>query len=268
MNEPEKVKLAHDAFIEAGSQVITVNSYAVVPFHLGDTVFAERGSELAGQAAKLARASADASAENVRVAGCLPPACGSYIPEEFDPEKAQSILSVLVSAMEEDVDFWLAETMSSLEEARVTSDAVRASDKPLWIAFTLRDDADAVEHGRTELRSGETVAEAASFALDAGAEAILFNCSMPEVMEKAISVVKSQLSEAGSDMQIGVYANAFAAPSTDEAANEVISVLRDDLDPTGYTVWVDRWVAAGASLIGGCCGITSLHIKALSEHRV
>ena len=45
---PEFVRRAHDAFIESGARIITTNSYAVVPFHLGQERFAARGTELGG----------------------------------------------------------------------------------------------------------------------------------------------------------------------------------------------------------------------------
>ena len=43
IESPEHVLQAHEAFIRAGARVVTTNSYAVVPFHLGQTRFAEQG---------------------------------------------------------------------------------------------------------------------------------------------------------------------------------------------------------------------------------
>ena len=59
----------HAAFIAAGAQVITSNSYAVVPFHIGEERFAREGLQLASVAGQLARRAADASAQPVQVAG-------------------------------------------------------------------------------------------------------------------------------------------------------------------------------------------------------
>ncbi|MGY9047044.1 hypothetical protein P775_13870 [Puniceibacterium antarcticum] len=264
MNEPDKVRAAHAAFIAAGSQVITANSYAVVPFHLGADVFAERGAELAARAGRLAREAAMGT--SARVAGSLPPACGSYLPQTFDPVAARDILSVLVTGMAPHVDLWLAETMSSLAEARAAAEAVAGSDKPLWISFTLRDDMATDAMPEPLLRSRETVRDAVKLALDLGAGAVLFNCSMPEVMQQAIETAHEVMAGAGQVLPIGVYANAFESQDDDGAANEVISRLRADLDPNGYSLWMDRWISAGASLVGGCCGIDSPHIRTLHDH--
>ena len=69
---PDTVRDIHRDFIEAGADVITTNSYAVVPFHIGSR-FETEGRSLAQTAARLAREAADASGNAVRVAASLPP---------------------------------------------------------------------------------------------------------------------------------------------------------------------------------------------------
>ena len=46
MEGPHFVRAAHEAFIDAGADIITTNSYAVVPFHIGEATFQERAGEL------------------------------------------------------------------------------------------------------------------------------------------------------------------------------------------------------------------------------
>ncbi|MBU2957762.1 homocysteine S-methyltransferase family protein [Paracoccus sp. 1_MG-2023] len=263
MNEPDTVRAAHAAFIAAGARVIIANSYAVVPFHLGDARFRDQGAALADLAGRLAREAAD-ERPGVRVAGALPPACGSYIPHKFDPEAASGILAVLVRGMEPHVDLWIAETMSSIEEATVTAAAVRGSARPLWISYTLRDDARARQSDMPVLRSGERVADAVRAAIDAGAEAVLFNCSQPEVMEAATRIAAEVIGDRA--IPVGVYANAFDDRHDEDGANAVLAGTRADLDPEGYGLWAERWIDAGATLIGGCCGINAPHIKRLDDH--
>ncbi len=264
---PEAVRKAHEAFYRAGAEIATTSNYAVVPYHIGEDRFSRRGLELADLAGRLARKAAD-NVRTVRpgakVAGCLPPACGSYLTDRFDAVRAREILAPLVAGLSAHVDFWLAETMSSLAEIRVTAEAAAGTGKPLWISCSL-DDADAENPNRLpRLRSGEPVDEAVALAGELGAEALLFNCSMPEVMEDAIVSARRKLAALGNDMPVGVYANAFVNKAGDGEANEGLSDMRDDLDPEGYLTWTDKWVAAGATVIGGCCGIGSDHIAALS----
>ena len=154
---PDWVVQAHTNFIDAGAEVITTNSYAIVPFHLGDERFAARGLELAELSGRLARQAADAAPSPVRVAGSLPPLFGSYRPDLFDAAAAGPIIDPLVEGLAPHVDVWLGETLSAIAEVRTVRDAIdRAGvgDRPLWISFTLDD------HHPGTLRSGEPIDEA------------------------------------------------------------------------------------------------------------
>jgi S-methylmethionine-dependent homocysteine/selenocysteine methylase len=255
LDGPEFVSRAHDAFAKAGADVITTNSYAVVPFHIGDARFADRGLELSGLAGKLARQVADRY--GLKVAGSLPPVLGSYRPDLFEIEAARSILTILIKGLSPYADLWLAETMSTLGEAQLIGELLSDDARPIWLSFTLNDE------GAAMLRSGESVAEAADLARKIGAKAILFNCSAPEVMEDAVHQAKLQL--AGTDIEIGVYANGFAHSEEQVDANAGLRQIRDDLAPPRYCDWAKTWVASGATIVGGCCGIGPEHIEALAE---
>lgn len=262
---PRYVREVHDGYIAAGADVITTNSYAVVPFHIGEERFAAEGHTLAALSGTIAREAADAAKHPVRVAGSLPPVFGSYQPELFDPARAGELLSVLVDGLAPSVDLWLAETQSSLIEVKAAHEAIRATGKPLWISYTLRDDIAPEAMAEAQLRSGETVADGARLAAELEAEALLFNCAMPEVMDAAILAAKQVFDELGKDIPIGVYANAFPSQQGDDEANETVTEIRADLDPDAYGAWAQRWVKNGAGIIGGCCGIGTNHIHALSN---
>jgi len=262
MEAPEHVARVHQAFAEAGADIITTNSYAVVPFHIGKERFDSDGARLARLAGSLAREVATRT--GVKVAGSIPPLV-SYRPDLFVAESARSILSVLIEALSPNVDVWLAETQSSLAEVQLISEMLASDDRPLWVSFTLEDiESEAVLEGRREptLRSGESVSDATRLVRDIGGRAIMFNCSQPEVMEAAVKVARATLGP-DSPLRIGVYANAFTTEADDVDANVSIHDIRTDLDPTAYSVWPKSWVAAGATMIGGCCGISPEHIKKL-----
>ncbi|CAM3669224.1 homocysteine S-methyltransferase family protein [Rahnella victoriana] len=263
MQAPEYVRAAHDAFIAAGSQVITTNSYAVVPFHVGEEVFAEQGAALIALSGKLARVAADAAPAKVRVAGSLPPVLGSYRPDLFEPVAAKKLLRVLVENLTDHVDVWLAETQSSVAEVDAVRDVLGDDPRPLWLSFTLQDNLD--ESGNALLRSGESVEQAVSAALRISAGAVLFNCSRPEVMATAVKTARDALTAQGSALDIGVYANAFEPSDNTRGANEGLSKMRQDTDPAGYLDFAKDWVAQGATMVGGCCGIGPEHITALKQ---
>lgn len=136
---PEAVTGVHRAFAEAGADVITTNSYALVPFHLGETRFEAEAQKLAGLAGQLAKEAAG-SADCVRVAASLPPLFGSYRPDLFDPGKAASLLAPLVAGLAPHADLWLAETLSATAEAKAAAQALTGDARERWFSFTLRDD--------------------------------------------------------------------------------------------------------------------------------
>jgi len=262
---PEFVLRAHGAFVAAQADVITANSYAVVPFHVGEERFWAQGRELAERAGRLARQAADAGRErSVKVAGSIPPLFGSYRPDLFDEGRAPALLEVLVGGLSPHVDHWLAETQSSLTEVKAVGKALEGEGKPLWFSFTLEDEAgDAAASPR--LRSGEPVAAAATLAAELGAAALLFNCSQPEVMGPAIRTARETFSRLGAPLAIGVYANAFPPQPKDATANDGLDELRGDLTPPAYLEWAKRWVEEGATIVGGCCGIGPDHIARLAQ---
>ncbi len=261
MEAPEAVAQAHSAFIAAGAEVVTTNSYAVVPFHIGEHRFAADGRMLAERAGRLARAAADGAGRKVMVAASLPPLFGSYRPELFDAVRAPELLRSLVEGLSPDADLWLAETLGSIAEAAAVNDALAGDARPLWISFTLADDRP--EPSDPRLRSGEPVAEAVRAAARLGAAAVLFNCSQPEVMAPALEAARDTLAAQDGAIEMGAYANAFQPKNQSTRANEDVSDLRADLDPPGYLGFARDWVARGAEIVGGCCGIGPEHIAAL-----
>jgi len=270
---PHFVRQVHDSYIAAGAQVITTNSYAIVPFHIGESRFTAQGEALAALAGRLGReAVAAATPGRLRLAGSLPPVFGSYRPDLFRAEDAARILDPLVRGLSPFVDLWLAETQGSTHEARAARAAVGRDDlRPFWVSFTLDDtDPQAVADGRQapSLRSGEQVAQAVDTALELNAQALLFNCSHAAVMEAAIREASRAFADlsAADRPAIGVYANAFAPHNHEDhrQANEGISELRDDLDPASYLAFARRWQSVGASILGGCCGVGPEYIAALA----
>ncbi|MGY5453495.1 homocysteine S-methyltransferase family protein [Agarivorans sp. MS3-6] len=260
---PEFVSQAHQNFVDAGAEIVIVNSYACVPFHLGDALYQSDGARLATLAASIAHnvcIKATSSNRPISVAGAIPPPFGSYRPDLFDADKAKLIVASLVAAQQPYVDLWLAETISSIKEFEVIQTALSTTGKSCYYSFNLDDRVS----NQACLRSGESVSSAAKRVCQTGAKAILFNCSIPEVMEQAIKDAKQVIEAQDGDVEIGVYANNFMPIKTDHEANSSLQPMRE-LSPDDYLVYAKRWYDAGASIIGGCCGIGPAHINALSQ---
>ena len=254
IDEPELVETVHLEFIEAGARIITLNSYSATPRRLTRAGRSGMFEGLQGAALRAAQSARDRSGRDILIAGCLPPLTASYRPDLTLSEKdCLADYRRIVAAQADGVDLFLCETLSTVREARIATLAARESGRTVWTALTV-DDADG-----TALRSGEPVADGALAALDAGAAAVLVNCSSPEAVAGALPAL------AGIGSPFGAYANGFVSVEALEPGGSVdVLEARDDLEPAAYAQHALAWAAAGATVLGGCCEIGPAHIAELA----
>ena len=256
---PDWVVRAHRNFIDAGAQVITTNSYALVPFHIGEDRFKSEGLQLAALSGRLAREAA-ATQEGTTVAGSLPPLFGSYRPDLFDADAAPAIIGPLIDGLRDHVDVWLGETLGSIAEVEAIRAALDRNDwptRPLWISYYLHHEHEGL------LASGESVVDAVSAAIDLGATAVMFNCCQAETITAGLEIGRAALPDT---VRVGGNANRFvAAHTSDTPSNAGIAPFRDDLAPHEYRTFVCRWLDTGAKMVGGCCGMEPVHIAEIAR---
>lgn len=254
MAAPAAVRDLHQEFIAAGAEIVTASNYAATPQRLAQAGIAHRFGEIVGRAVELAREARDrAGKKGVRVAGSLPPLLASYEPNAQNPARMEREYAEIADALGA-VDLFICETMSSAAEARAAARAGAMRAKPVWIAWTLRDEGD----GR--LRSGESVAEAvAAVAGIPGVEAMLFNCCTPEAIGAALPDLRAHAGRA-----IGAYANAFLPIDKDWTRKDgKFRDLRPDMTAQAFAGSARPWLAGGLDIVGGCCGAGPAHIAAL-----
>lgn len=266
MEAPEIVKEVHNAFINNGSEIITTNSYALVPFHIGEETFAKRGAALIEASGQVAQQAVKEASKAVRIAGSIPPLFGSYRADLYLPERVVEIVSPLIAGLDNYIDFWLLETQSLISESTALIEQIKLQskrEKPIWVSFTIED---SEQTEKPILRSGETVFAAVEAMAKLGVEAILFNCSQPERIAEALAVTQSTLIACGaSQIKLGAYANAFPPQPKNATANDGLDELRADITPLAYAEMTDKWIENGATLIGGCCGIGPEYILVLAQ---
>ena len=253
LDDPEMVIQLHCDFISAGADLICINSYAATPERLARDADISVFAKIQKAAVRAALIARDNSRKPVRIAGCLPPLVASYHTELIPPEnQARASYELIIQQQEHSVDLFIAETMSSVAEARYVCDAVANTDKPVWVSFTV-DDRDG-----TCLRSGEALMAGVEGAVTGGAEVVLVNCSTPEAVGQSMAILSKQ------DLLFGGMANGYVAAAELKAGDTVDTLAtRDDLDPNGYAEHAMSWVEQGATMIGGCCGVGPAHIAEL-----
>mmetsp|Transcript_6310 Transcript_6310/g.9168 ORF Transcript_6310/g.9168 Transcript_6310/m.9168 type:complete len:376 (-) Transcript_6310:317-1444(-) len=269
----QTLKDVHRSFIDAGSNAITTNSYGITPgvgFSRDDI---RKFVELAG---KLARESLR-DEDDAIVFGSLGPLVESYRPDLVsEHSEGVEYYKLMANALAPNIDCFLAETMSSVEESTQAIEAVGSIHSklkvPMMVSYTL--------NSSGKIRSGEAVTDAIpevlTFSREAGVDLIgvMFNCAEPEAITMAFQEIKSnsdvQLLLKRNDVHLGAYANKLT-PIPDQWSleeSEEAQEMRDDLSPSIYfNKFVNKWVKdLNVRMVGGCCGITPEHIAYMKSH--
>ncbi|MDZ7840061.1 MAG: homocysteine S-methyltransferase family protein [Gammaproteobacteria bacterium] len=258
LTHADAVRAVHTAYINAGAEVITANTYASSPLsftHLGR----EDDIEPIDRAAvRLAReAIQDAASSPVSVAGScsvMPPvARGGYrSPErQWDPDRIRSLYQRKVDVLADaGCDLIIMEMMRDLDVSLWATEAAVATGLPVWVGMSVeRDDEGDLVSFANQKWGLATLAEAL---MATGAHAAL-------VMHNEISTTGESLALIRSvwNGPLGAYPEAghFEMPTW---------VFRD-ISPGEFAEAAMRWRGGGAYILGGCCGITPEHIGALAN---
>ena len=258
VDDPERVTEVHDAYIDAGADVITVNNYAVTRPLLDREGMGDRFVSLTETAVELAQKSRDKASRPVLIAGSVPPLETSYRPGlVLDDATLLRDYREMVKELSRGVDVLLCETMSCAREARAAVEAACESDLPVWLSWTLQGDRP------DKLPSGETIPEAFEAVAEFDLEAIMVNCCGANFVTRAVPILAGLNAK-----RIGGYANAAEViEAADEApVPEPEEVAKRQLDVDEYLGEVTQWLDAGATIVGGCCSTRPAHIEALRAH--
>lgn len=256
ITDPDVVRDIHLEYIKSGARILITNTYCTNPDRMRRAELPpEKASELTALACRLAIEAREQSGhEDVIVAGSLPPLYGSYRPD-IERLEAQMLdeYTVMVDAMKPYVDVILCETMTTSAEAQAAAKASSGAGLPIWMAWTLSD-----EHP-AQLRSDESVAQAFEDVKDFDIQAFFVNCCAPESVLPALEVLKAHTNK-----PLGAYANGFTPIPKNWAVDIDALGVRKDIGPQAYADYAEKWVDAGARIIGGCCEIGPAHIQELS----
>lgn len=242
----ELVQKVHRAYFEAGSDIIETNTFGASRIKLAEYNLSDRMAEINMAAVQNVKIASDGKA---KVAGAMGPTGGFIKPLgnlDFD-DVYQNYLEQAKVLAKAGADYILIETCIDIQEMRAALLAAKdACSLPVICQLSFSED------GRTVTG---TDAQSAAVILSAmGADVIGANCSLGP--EQLVPIVK-ELAE-NCTCPISIQPNAGMPHLVD--GKTVFPMTPED-----FGKWAPELVKAGASFVGGCCGTTPAHIKAIKE---
>lgn len=249
VRDPELVWTIHSDEVSAGADILTANTFRTHARSLAKGGLGERSAELTARAVQLAHQAAAAPGREIFVAGSLSPLEDCYRPE-LAPDNASLACEHAAQARflaQAGVDLILAETHNSIREALAALAAAKATGLPVVLSL--------VTDGEGRLLSGERIGDAAHALLAHGPDVLGINC----VPAGRLGDDLATLAEAAPGLALSAYGN-LGLPADDKGW-----AFTEELSPEEYAEHARRWLALGARIVGGCCGTTAEHTKALRK---
>lgn len=236
INDPERVYAIHKAYADAGCNIISANTFGANRFKYDNV------DEIVKSAVKNAKRTGKKVALDIGPTGKLLKPMG-----DLDFEECVDIFADVVKAGRDEADLVLLETFGDLYEIKAAMLAVKENcDLPLVVSMIFDE--------KARLLTGADVRTACAVVEGLGANAIGFNCGLgPKQMIPLVEELEKHAS-----IPILVMPNAGLPESVN---GETIF----NVDPNEFASYMTQIAKMGVSYLGGCCGTTPAHLKAMIE---
>jgi 5-methyltetrahydrofolate--homocysteine methyltransferase len=254
IDRPDDVKAIHEAYLAAGSRLITTNSFGGSRFVLDGHGRAADVHALNLAAASVARAVAG---NDAWVLGDVGP-CGDFLEPVGDlteDEVREAFREQIEALLEGGADAILVETMSDPAEMVCGIEAALSCNPEIPVVATYAFQKTAGGEFRTMM--GTKVDEAIRRAVDAGAKIVGANCGSALDLDDYVSLC-SEIAAAAGDARVIIQPNA-GAPQQVNGRTLYLAT------PEQMATTAERLMDAGAHIVGGCCGTTPAHIAAIAR---
>jgi methionine synthase I (cobalamin-dependent)/5,10-methylenetetrahydrofolate reductase len=250
LSDPGLVATIHDSYLIAGADIIQANTFGANRLRLSDHGFPDKVAEINRAGVRLARAAADRSGRPVLVAGSVSPAVTAPQRRRVGAAERMEVLreQILALVADDAADLLILETFGYLDElVEAVSVAASVTSLPLIAQATFADDAHTL--------GGETPREVAAVLSALPVAMIGTNCTIgpqrmlvvAEDLVRYSAVPVSAQPNAGQPRRTGPRSFEFA------------------IDGGYFSRYLARFADAGVTLVGGCCGTTPTHIRAVTE---
>jgi homocysteine S-methyltransferase len=252
LSDPELILSIHEEYLQAGAELLETNPFGANRFRLARHGLAAKVAEINTAGVRLARQAVkhlkDRQAGEAWVGGSVGPLGVRLEPlGKTGLDEARAAFSEQIRALKDaGVDMLIIETMPALNEAHEALEAARetAPDLPVLVMMTVDDESNCLD--------GASPAHAAALLTEWGASAIGVNCSTgPATVLTAIEAMRPVTS-----LPLAALPNA-GLPRAVEGRNIYLC------SPEYMASFARKAITAGVQIVGGCCGTTPNHIRAM-----
>ncbi|HEX3377135.1 MAG TPA: bifunctional homocysteine S-methyltransferase/methylenetetrahydrofolate reductase [Candidatus Acidoferrales bacterium] len=244
----EEVFRVHMAYLEAGAHIVETNTFGANRNKLSAFGLEERVTEFNHRGVKIAREAREAARHDVLIAGSIGPLGVFRDPRDATPEHFREIFREQAEALEErGVDFFVLETFGNLAELVAAIDAVRSfSQLPIVAEMTYS------EEGSTF--NGTRPKDAWAELQNRGVQVIGANCSVGP--QDHLRILQDLAAVAGSFPMSAMPNVGFPQRAGDR-------IIYPRSSPEYFDLFAREAVVLGARILGGCCGTSPEHIRAM-----
>lgn len=252
LSNPALVASVHRGYLEAGADIVETNTFGGNRFRLQQFGLGDRVRDINLRGVKIAREQREICGRPALVAGSIGPTTRTLAPYGTTArEQVQGAFREQIEALlEGGVDLLVIETISDLAEMELAVAAAQAaSDLPIVAFMTFGEDARTI--------AGNTVREVVRTLSDLGVAVLGANCSVgPQRILPVVEEMHETIGSTADPSFIGTM------PNAGWPANVGGRVIYPS-SPEYFADFARRAVAVGARLVGGCCGTTPAHIRAM-----
>jgi S-methylmethionine-dependent homocysteine/selenocysteine methylase len=254
VDRPDLVQSIHRDNLEAGADIITTNTFRSTARTLRKAGLDESAADVLDRlAVELAKAARDGSGRaDALIAGSIAPLDECYDPT-FETDADVALAEHAAQARNlaaAGVDFLMIETMPTIREAVLTTQAALQTGLPVTVGFVCEPELES--GGGAQLMSGESLAEAVAALQSYPVTMFFANCAAPPVIASALRQLRDL-----TDIPLGGYANVGQVDS--DVGWSPAGALHGNAYADAAALWLDL----GARVIGGCCGTHPEHTMAL-----
>jgi len=247
--EPEAVFRVHQSYIEAGAQIIETNTFGANRFKLEPLGLGDEVQKLNGRGVKIAREARDSASREVLIAGSMGPLGIGVQARHPEPDEILAIFREQALALEErGVDLYILETFSYIEEILLAIEAIRSfSGLPIVAQLTYSEEGAIFGDMRP--------AAVAAVLKNKNVQIIGANCTLGP---QSLLPILQDL--AGVD---GLRVSGM--PNAGFPKREGDRIVYPKSSPEYFALFAREAAALGVRILGGCCGTTPAHIRAMAE---